>query len=515
MIDQTQLVAGLLRPEAYPHSADRLEHLQTHISHVLLAGDYAYKIKKPLDLGFLDFSTLERRRFCCEEELRLNRRLAPELYLEVVPVTGTPEQPRMGGEGEALEFAVRMRRFGQDALLNRREVTPELMDRIAERVAAFHGAIPAAPADSPFGEPEAVLFPMQQNFDQIRHFLADPARLGRLDPLESWTQETYQRLRPALGARRAGGHVRECHGDMHLGNIALIGTELAIFDGIEFNPSLSWIDTINEVAFFVMDLEQAGRQGLARRFLNRYLELTGDYPGLAVLDFYKVYRALVRAKVTAIRFGQPGLAAGERDAVAAEYDRYVSLAESYIQPRHPRLFITHGVSGSGKSILVRMLREVLPLIQVRSDVERKRLFGLGEAERSGSGAFGGIYTEEATRRTYEYLHELAAGILAAGYDACIDAAFLKGWQRASFASLAQERGCGFRILVPEAPEGVLRERVRARHRAGTDASEADLQILEAQLRSREPLSEAEAAAALRVDTRNPPSLAELVAQLSA
>jgi uncharacterized protein len=515
MIDQAQLVSGLLSPEAYPHPVGKVEHLETHISHVLLAGEYAYKIKKPLDLGFLDFSTLEKRHFCCEEELRLNRRLAPDLYLEVTPVTGTQERPCMGGSGEVQEYAVRMRRFPQDALLSRREVSVALIDRIAERVAEFHQSIPSVRHDSPFGEPEAVFFPMQQNFDQIRQFLADPAALGRLDPLERWTRETFERLRPNLETRRKEGHIRECHGDMHLGNIALIGSELVIFDGIEFNPSLRWIDTTNEVAFFVMDLEQAGRQDLARGFLNRYLELSGDYEGLAVLDFYKVYRALVRAKVTAIRFAQSGLGEAERRVVAAEYDRYVGLAESYTRFRRPRLFITYGVSGSGKSALIRLLRQHLPLIQVRSDVERKRQFGLAERERSGSEAYGGIYTEEATRRTYEHLRRLADEILGAGYDPCIDATFLKAWQRQLFVSLARERGCAFSILVPEAPDEVLRVRVRERLAQARDASEADLGILESQLRRREPLSGHEAAAALVVDTVNPPEPAELVARLSA
>ena len=515
MIDQAQLVSGLMSPEAYSHPVERVEHLQTHISHVLLAGDYAYKIKKPLDLGFLDFSTLERRRFCCEEELRLNRRLAPDLYLEVVPITGTPERPRFGGSGEPMEHAVRMRRFPQDALLSRREVSPELIDRIAERVARFHQEIPSAPAESPFGRPEAVIFPMQQNFDQIRPLLDDPAALRRLDPLERWTRETHQRLRPTLETRRADGHIRECHGDMHLGNIALVGDDLVIFDGIEFNPGLRWIDTTNEVAFFVMDLEQAGHHALARRFLNRYLDLTGDYEGLLVLDFYKVYRALVRAKVTAIRFGQPGLGADERRAVAAEYDRYIALAESYTGTRRPRLFITNGVSGSGKSAIARLLRERLPLIHVRSDRERKRLFGLEEQDRSGSAPHGGIYAEEATRRTYEHLRHLAGLILGAGYNALVDATFLKHWQRELMEQLAQERGCRFSILVPEAPEEVLRQRVRERHSEGRDASEADEAILESQLRTREPLTAAEVAFAVVVDTVHPPTLDDLVARISA
>lgn len=514
MIDQAQLISGLLRPEAYPHPVDQVEHLQTHISHVLLAGDYAYKIKKPLDLGFLDFSTLEKRRFCCDEELRLNRRLAPDLYLEVVPITGTLERPRFGGGGGPMEHAVRMRRFPQDALLSRREVSPELTDRIAERVARFHQEIPSAPEESPYGRPEAVLFPMQQNFDQIRPLLDDPAALGRLDPLERWTRETYERLRSVLEARRAEGHIRECHGDMHLGNIALVGDDLVIFDGIEFNPGLRWIDTINEVAFFVMDLEQAGRQGLARRFLNRYLELTGDYGGLTVLDFYKVYRALVRAKVTAIRFAQPGLGQDERRAVAAEYNRYVALAESFTRPRPARLFFTYGVSGSGKSVLARLLRERLPLIHVRSDVERKRLFGLGEQDRSGSAPHGGIYGEDATRRTYEHLKHLADLILGASYHALVDATFLKHWQRELMEQLAHKRGCRLTILVPEAPDEALRQRVGERQAAGRDASEADAAILESQLRSREPLTAAEAAQAVVVDTVQPPTLDDLVARLA-
>ncbi len=514
MIDQTELVYALTRSEAYDHPVDRVEHLQTHISHVLLAGDFAYKIKKPLDLGFLDFSTLERRRFCCEEELRLNRRLAPQLYLDVVPITGSAERPRFGGAGAALEYSVLMRRFPQDALLSRRELTPALVDRIAERVAEFHLGIPGASDESPFGRPDAVLFPMQQNFDQIRPLLGDPGMLQRLDPLERWTRDTFERLRSTLQARRDGGHIRECHGDMHLGNIALVADELVIFDGIEFNPSLRWIDTLNEVAFFVMDLEQWGRQALARRFLNRYLELTGDYGGLPVLDFYKVYRALVRVKVTAIRFSQPGLDESERRAVTEDFERYLALAESYTQPRSPRLFITHGVSGSGKSALGRILRERLPLIHVRSDVERKRLFGLGEQDRSGSTANGGIYSEEATRKTYGHLRQLADSILAAGYDAFVDAAFLRSWQRGLFEDLAREREANLIILVPEAPDEVLRERVRKRHAVGQDASEADEAILEAQLRSRESLTEEESASAVRVDTVHPPTPEELISRLA-
>jgi len=497
---QEKLIEQLLRPEAFPHPADDLQHLQTHISHVILAGDYAYKIKKPLDLGFLDFSTQERRRFCCDEELRLNRRLAPDLYLEVVPITGSPEAPRFGGEGEVLEYAVKMRRFPQSALLSQQEPTPDLIDRIARRAAGFHASIPSAGAESEFGTPQAVFFPMQQNFDQIRGLVDDSEELGRLDRLEEWTRDTYERLESLLARRKLEGHIRECHGDMHLGNIALVDGEIAIFDGIEFNPGLRWIDTMSEVAFFVMDLEQAGRDRLAWRFLDGYLMVSGDFEGLLLLDFYKVYRALVRAKVTAIRLAQGDLPAEERQDVMAEYSRYSALAERYIRPRPKALFVTQGVSGSGKSHFTAPLLEELPAVRVRSDVERKRLFGLAADADSRSALKAGIYTPEASQATYDRLRDVCGVILDAGYNAIADATFLKRAHRAPFCALAEEKGVPCVILAFEADEETLRARVRHRMVEAKDPSEAGLDVLESQLAEREPVGEDEGARICRIDT---------------
>jgi aminoglycoside phosphotransferase family enzyme/predicted kinase len=508
-----RIVAGLRNQIAYPHPVDEVDHLETHISHVLLAGEYAYKLKKPLDLGFLDFSTLERRRFCCEEEIRLNGRLAPHIYLGVVPITGTPDSPRVGGEGEAMEYAVKMRRFDQESLLTRLPVTPELADRIAERVAAFHDAIPAAPADSPFGTPAAVLRPMDENFAQIRARLADPVLLARLESSEVWTHSRHSDLRPLLEGRKRDGHIRECHGDMHRGNIALVDDELVIFDGIEFNPGLRWIDTMSELAFLVMDLEEAGEAVQARRLLNRYLEIRGDYEGLRLLDFYKVYRAMVRAKVTAIRLGQSDLARDEAVRDREEFERYVDLAESYTRPRSPRLYLTYGVSGSGKSRLSVILRDHVSLIHMRSDLERKRLFGLTADARTGSARDAGIYSREAGERTYGRLRELASLILDAGYCPLVDATFLKQSRRSAFIALAQEKGCPCTILVPEAPDSVLRERVMEREAEGRDPSEAGLSVLEAQLAEREPLTEEELRLAVTLDTVNPPSLDDFLDRL--
>lgn len=511
MIGLDRLIAGMRDPSAYPHPVDRVEHIETHISHVLLAGDYAYKLKKPLNLGFLDFSTLERRRFCCEEELRLNRRLAPQIYLGVVPIAGSVERPRVGGEGgEVLEYAVKMRRFDQNGLLTRLPVTRSLADRIAERVAEFHASIPAAGGDSDYGTPHAVLRPMLENFEQIRSHLRDREALARLEPLARWTRERRDALWSVLEQRRREGRIRECHGDMHRGNIALVDGDLVIFDGIEFNPGLRWIDTMSELAFLAMDLEEAGEIERARRLVNRYLELTGDYGGLRVLDFYKVYRAMVRAKVTAIRLGQsdpgPAEAAKDRD----EYQGYVALAETYTRSRPKRLILTHGTSGTGKSKLAAILRDRLSLIHIRSDLERKRLFGLSAGARSGFGSNEGIYSPDASDRTYGRLRELAALILDADYSPLVDATFLRAARRTPFLDLAAEKGCPCTILDLTAPEEVLRKRVRDREARGLDASEADVGVLEAQLATREPLTEMELALAVTIDTHRPPKLDELL-----
>jgi aminoglycoside phosphotransferase family enzyme len=505
-----RLIAGMQRDAAYPHPAAPVEHIETHISHVFLAGDYAYKLKKPLNLGFLDFSTLERRRFCCHEELRLNGRLAPQVYLDVVRITGDPDRPQVGGRGRVLEYAVKMARFDQTALLTRLPVTLALADRIAERVAGFHASIPPAAPDGPFGSPRAVLSPMRENFEQIRSRCPGVELLPGLESLERWTLARLDVLRPVLERRKRDGRIRECHGDMHRGNIALVAGELVIFDGIEFNPGLRWIDTMSELAFLVMDLEAADEVPQARRLLNRYLEISGDYGGLSVLDLYKVYRAMVRAKVTAIRLGQADLEPEEAARDRAELEHYVSLAAGYTRRRRVRLVLTHGVAGTGKSRLAARLRERLPLIHIRSDLERKRLFGIPAGARSGSGVDSGIYTPAAGERTYTRLLELTRDILGAGYSPLVDATFLKASQRRPFLELAAEKGVPCLILGLTAPPGVLRERVRARAAAGVDPSEAGLDVLEAQLVSREALSQDEKRRAIAVNTASSLDLEALV-----
>jgi len=484
------LIRALLDPARRDPPARAVELVETHISWVLLAGDHALKIKKPVDLGFLDFSTLERRRAFCHEELRLNRRLAPELYLDVVAITGTEADPRIGGGGEPIEYAVRMLRFPSEDQLDRRlergELEPGLLDQAARDLAVFHGRVAVAGPESPWGTAVAVRRPVRENFDQLRTHLDDPEALRNLERIEGWSDAAWKAGAADFEARRRVGFVRECHGDVHLKNMALFRGRVVFFDCLEFDPALRWIDVMNEVAFPVMDLEDRRRPDLARRFLNVWLEFTGDYAGLRVFRFYSVYRALVRAKVVAIRLRQGGLAAPERAEVARQCREYLALADGFLRPRPVFLWITHGLSGSGKSTLAEAVGERLGAVRLRSDVERKRLSGLAPLERSGAGLDQGLYAADATRATYERLAGLAAEVVQAGFPVIVDGAFLKRAQRDALRAVAGRLAVPFAVLDLRAPEEALRERIRERERAGQDPSEADLVVLEHQKRSREP-----------------------------
>ncbi|MGE5240277.1 MAG: AAA family ATPase [Bacteroidota bacterium] len=510
------LIRALLDPARYDHAVEKIHVVETHISWVILTGPYAYKIKKPVDLGFLDFSTLAKRRFYCEEELRLNRRLAESLYLGVLPITGPASAPALGGAGEAIEYAVKMIQFPEEARLDRMlargELGPAHVDSLARELAEFHGRIAVAGYDQAFGTPARVYEPVRENFEQIlsRVDAPDQAQLRRL---ETWSQLSFDELHQTFADRKHRGFVRECHGDAHLANMIWRDGRAMLFDCLEFNDNLRWIDVMSEVAFLVMDLDDRGHPGLARRALNRYLEHTGDYAGLAVFRFYQVYRALVRAKVACIRLRQGGLSENDKQRARQEYLGYVGLAERYTQAHCPALVITHGLSGSGKTWLSQRLLERLDVIRLRSDVERKRLHGLGAAARSGSGIDSGLYTAEAGRRTYTRLAELAHDILRAGQAVLVDAAFLKREQRRQLHAVAEQARAPFMILDLRADDGVLRERLRQRARHGGDASEADLAVLDHQLATREPLTQEEQPLALAINTGDMPDMAALVGRL--
>jgi aminoglycoside phosphotransferase family enzyme/predicted kinase len=511
------LIQSLQDPSLYDHPVERFEVIETHISWVLLTGAYAYKLKKPVDFGFVNFTTLERRKFFCEEELRLNRRLAPAWYLDVVPITGTVGRPRLGGPGPAFEYAVKMKQFPHDARLDlvlaRGALTRERLDAEVSAIADFHARAAVAATDSPFGTPERVAQRVQENLTTIRERLADPADQPLVQRLDNRSRAEHAALAQTFAARKRDGFIRECHGDLHLGNMAWVDDEPVIFDCIEFNDDLRWIDVMSEFAFLVMDLEHRNAAALARRALNAYLEASGDYAGLCVLPYYYAYRSLVRAKVACLRLRQNNLDASERATARDEVRGYLDLAARPPTSAQPVLVITHGVSGSGKTHVAQAVVETLGAIRIRSDVERKRLVGLSSQSRAAAEPGGGIYTTDLTERTYARLGELAGAALDAGFPVVVDATCLKRAQRDGLRAVARSRSAPCVILAVQAPDSVLRDRIVARARAGRDASDADLAVLDQQQRGIDALTDDERRATVTVDTTRPLDPAALAAAI--
>jgi len=507
-----ECLAPLLDPAAHEPPVDTVRLIETHISWLLLAGAYAYKIKKPVDLGFLDFSTLERRRFYCAEEVRLNRRLAPEIYIDVAPLYAGPRGMRFKGEGEPVEWAVRMHAFAAEATLDRAaNLTSAQIDAIARRIAEFHAHLPPLATPNPFGDPVAVMQPARDNFSHIQRLWPpdDPAQ-ARLQILAAWTEAEFSRLSAHFQRRKDEGHIRECHGDLHLGNIAWVKDAPLIFDALEFSPELRHIDPISEVAFLYMDLLARGEAGLAWRFTDQYLARSGDYLGMAGLRFYATYRAMVRAKIAAIRARQHDDA-----SAAAEFGRYIALADHIAAAPRPALWLMHGFSGSGKSWVAERLVEALGAIRLRSDVERKRIHGLLPETPATQEQSARIYTSAATAATFARLENLADVLLAAGYTAIVDATFLDRALRARFIALAARHGLRAELIAVTAPIERIRQRLMQRGAQGKDPSDADSTVLEAQLARYLPPSPNEGARLHALDSTSADALSRLVAALDA
>jgi aminoglycoside phosphotransferase family enzyme/predicted kinase len=453
--------------------------IETHISWILLTGKFAYKFKKPVRLPFVDYSTLEARRHFCEEEIRLNRRLAPSLYLGVSRVAGTLQAPRLdGADGPALEYAVCMRRFPAGALFDEQmqegHLRPDEVDRFAALVAGFHAQAPRAGVGDGYASPRMRRSAPLSALEGLRTL----AGASEYAHLQAWLETEAAALEPMWESRLAQGWVREGHGDLHLSNVVSCDGEVLAFDCVEFNPSLRWIDVVDDSAFAVMDFCALGRTDFAYRFLNGWLDHLGDHDGLQMLRYAVVYRALVRSLAAQLRGNQEPLARN-----------YLSTALNWTASGQPRLTITHGLPGSGKTHASQALLERQGAIRLRSDVERKRLFGLGMLDDSRQKGLD-LYGAEAGARTYQHLLATARKLLLAGYPVILDAAFLRREERGRALALAQELSVPFSILACEAPLAVLHARLRARR---GDASEADSNVLEQLRPVAEPLTAQELA----------------------
>ena len=509
-----QFISSLLHPEVYEHAVDKIELVETHISWVILTGPFAYKIKKPVNLGFLDFSTLEKRHFYCNEELRLNSRLAPQIYLDVVPISGTEQHANFSGSGRIIDYAIKMVQFPQemqlDRLLSAEGLNIDHIDALALWIANFHQQTDIASKNDHYGDLEKVYLPIKENFIQLR-LLATEKQISKLNEVEQWSQNSFDSLKLLFEQRKQDGFIRECHGDLHLRNLVFIDNKPVAFDCIEFDPELRWIDTINDIAFLIMDLHSLQQPDLAQRLFNAYLEITGDYSATQLLRFYLVYRALVRAKVAAISASQVNNNTPEQQKDQGVCSRYLELAQSYLQTRKPMLIITCGMSASGKTTLTQPLLEQLQAIRVRSDVERKRLFTITGNADSTASIDTGLYSPEITQQIYHHLAELAEVILSSAYPVIIDAACLKYEQRALFRDLAARLIVPFVIIEFTARPDTLRQRINSRQK---DISDADQSVLEHQLANWQPLAKNELSEVITIDTESSTDLDTLITKLA-
>ena len=487
-----ELIQGLLEPAAYPYAVGQVELVQTHISYVLLAGDFVYKIKKPVDFGFLDFTTLAKRRYYCRQEVILNGRLCPEAYLGVVPVARQGERLRLEGRGKAVEYAVKMRRLPgdrmMDSLLAAGKVSPTMVEAVAKRLADFHAQAATSPAIGRYGA-RAIRIAWDENFEQWASFIGDTITAEQDRYLRAYVRSFFVRQRLLLERRVQQGRIRDCHGDVRSESVCFVDG-ICIFDCIEFNRRFRYTDVAGDIGFLAMDLDFRGRPDLAGALVQRYARAAADPEVLDVIDFYKCYRACVRGKVEGFKLNQAEVSAEDKEQARSLARRYFRLACQYAAEQPPPvLLITCGLVATGKTALAQALGEAAGMPVISSDVVRKELAGLAPSERRFESFGRGIYSPRFSERTYKALLERARAALAEGRSVIVDATFAQRRHRQRARGLAQAMGARFLCLECRAEEEVIRQRLEERLQAGGDASDARWEIYEAQKQVFEPLEE--------------------------
>jgi uncharacterized protein len=496
------LIQQMLQPGFYPHEVtEPIQLIQTHISYVLLTGDYAYKLKKAVNFGFLDFSTLEKRKHFCYEELRLNQRGAAELYLEVLPVTVVDDQHHLGGTGKPVEYVLKMRQFPQDwlfsTLFEQGKLTEAHLEDLGRVVAEYHAQSPTNDYIRSFGEVPQVRAAIDENYQQTNKYIGGPQTQQQFEATKKYTDNFFVERPQVFTSRIENNFIRECHGDLHLRNMALWDDKIALFDCIEFNEPFRFVDVMYDVAFTVMDLEARHRSDLANAFLNTYVEQTGDWEGLQVLPLYLSRQAYVRAKVTSFLLDDPNIPATAQEEAAKTAAAYYTQAYDYTQPQQGKLILMSGVSGSGKSTTAKYLARKLPAIQIRSDAVRKHLGGISLQERGGDD----LYTAEMTQKTYERLLNLGMMLAKQGFTVILDAKYDKQHLRQDAIAQAEKHQIPLQIVYCTAPVEVMRSRLA--QRTG-DIADATVDLLPLQLQQAEEFTPDEQPYVQVWDTTQPP-----------
>jgi uncharacterized protein len=493
------LIEQMLQPGFYSHPVkEPIKLIQTHVSYVFLTGDYVYKVKKPMNFGFLDYSSLEKRQHFCNEELRLNQRGAAELYLEVLPIALVGDEYHLGGSGEAAEYALKMKQFPEEGLLSTLfadgKLTEARIEELGKVVAEYH-ATKTETNDYilSFGEIPKVRESIDQNYEQTDKYIGIVQTKEQFEDTKKYTDNFFAGRQELFKSRIDKNFIRECHGDLHLGNICLWEDKITLFDCIEFNEPFRFVDVMYDVAFTVMDLEARGRKDLANIFLNTYLEQTGDWEGLQVLPLYLSRQAYVRAKVNSFIFDDPGVPEDAKENIAKSAVGYYKQAWEYTKSQQGRLILMSGLSGSGKSTTARYLARKLGAIQIRSDAVRKHLGGVGLLEKGGEE----LYSQEMTNKTYSRLLELGIILAKQGYTVILDGKYDRVSLRSVVIEKAQASQIPLQIVSCEAPVEILRKRLI--ERTG-DIADATADLLTSQQASAEAFTETEKSYVKVLDT---------------
>ncbi len=504
MSELPEVIQALLSPEIYPDTTKQVSMMQTQMSFILLAGDYVYKVKKPVNLGYLDYSTLDKRLFYCQREVELNRRLCPDAYLGVVPIARDGAVVSLGEKGEVVEYAVKMRYLPQEAMMNvlltGGKVSAEMVTRVAQKLGEFHRKAATNATISTFGDLDTITTNTNENFSQTEKYIGKTISEQKYRHIRNYAETFIRENTPLFHKRINDGKIRDCHGDLHAAHVCFADS-ICIYDCIEFNDRFRYCDIASEIAFLAMDLDHYGRADLSRAFVNAYIALSEDSELSKLLSFYKCYRAYVRGKVEGFKLDDPYITEGDKRQTRQVASSYFDLAYAYTRLR-PVLFITTGLVGTGKTALAQALAKRLGLVVISSDVTRKRLASIPPTEHHFEEFSAGIYSPEFTRLTYDTILNEAKGVLAERGPVIIDASFIKAKERLKAGELAEEMGADFFILECTLDDQTIKQRLAQRLEQGS-VSDGRWELLEPQKRQFDPITEIPEANHIVVDTSAP------------
>ncbi len=504
-----KLVDAMSRPDFYFHRPSSVEVLQTHISFIFIAGDYVFKVKKAVDFGFLDFTTLEKRKFYCGEELRLNRRLAPDYYLELVEISETTGgKVVMGPRGKVIEYAVKMRSLPEDRMLKRllseNRVIPSEMESVARRVADFHRQAETGGRIDESGGLNVIRKNQDENFEQTEKYIGITILEKKYRFIQSFINDFMDRNRAFFEKRVKEHRIRDCHGDLHIEHICMTDG-IVIFDCIEFNERFRFADVAAEVAFLAMDLDFNGYPEHARVFVDAYVRHSGDTELAKLLNFYRTYYAYVRGKVIGFRLDDQAIEEKDREEARQLASRYFDLAYTYAsRPERKTLILTAGLMGTGKSVLASHLASRFDADLIRMDVVRKAMLHIAPAEHRYDDFGKGIYSEEVSRKVYDRACEAAASKLKEGRSVIMDASFKSRMERQRAAQIAAELQADFFILECTLPDTLIKKRLWERMSEKGEVSDGRTDILDAQKRDFEPIDEIPVRSHIVIETSRDP-----------